>query len=91
MKIALLGYGKMGKEIEKIAQERNHEIFLKIDSFEDWNTHIYNFLQADVAIEFSTPATVLDNVMKCFSANVPVVVGTTGWFRTVGNCQRTLY
>ena len=80
MKIALLGFGKMGKEIEKIAQERNHEIFLKIDSFEDWNTHIYNFLQADVAIEFSTPDTVLDNVMKCFSANVPVVVGTTGWY-----------
>jgi len=80
MKIALLGYGRMGKEIERIALERNHEILLKIDSFDDWNEHIYNFLQADVAIEFSTPTTVLDNIMKCFSANVPVVVGTTAWY-----------
>ncbi|MCX6231769.1 MAG: 4-hydroxy-tetrahydrodipicolinate reductase [Bacteroidetes bacterium] len=79
MKIALLGYGKMGKEIEKIALERNHEILMKIDSFEDWNEHIYDFLQADVAIEFSTPATVLDNIVKSFAANVPIVVGTTGW------------
>ena len=80
MKIALLGYGKMGKEIEKIAIERNHEIVMRIDSFEDWNAHIYDFLKVDVAIEFSTPATVLDNIMKCFSANVPVVVGTTSWY-----------
>ena len=80
MKIALLGYGKMGKEIEKIALERNHEILFKIDSFEDWNEHIYDFLKADVAIEFSTPTTVLDNVLKSFSANVPIVVGTTGWY-----------
>jgi len=80
MKIALLGYGKMGKEIEKIALERNHEILIKIDDFNDWNEHIYDFLQVDVAIEFSTPATVLDNILKSFAANVPIVVGTTGWY-----------
>ncbi|MFZ4741121.1 MAG: 4-hydroxy-tetrahydrodipicolinate reductase [Bacteroidales bacterium] len=80
MKIALLGYGKMGKEIEKIALDRNHEILMKIDTFEDWNEHIYDFLQADVAIEFSTPTTVLDNILKSFAANVPIVVGTTGWY-----------
>ncbi|NVN94878.1 MAG: 4-hydroxy-tetrahydrodipicolinate reductase [Bacteroidetes bacterium] len=80
MKIALLGYGKMGKEIEKIALERNHEILMKIDSFDDWNEHIYDFLKADVAIEFSTPTTVLDNILKAFAANVPIVVGTTGWY-----------
>jgi 4-hydroxy-tetrahydrodipicolinate reductase len=80
MKIALLGYGKMGKEIERIALERNHEILMKIDTFEDWNEHIYDFLQADVAIEFSTPTTVLDNILKSFAANVPIVVGTTGWY-----------
>ena len=79
MKIALLGYGKMGKEIEVIAQKRNHEILFRIDSFDDWNQNIYNLLNADVAIEFSTPETVIDNIVKCFSANVPVVVGTTGW------------
>ena len=80
MKIALLGYGKMVKEIEKIALERNHEILMKIDSFDDWNEHIYDFLKADVAIEFSTPTTVLDNILKAFAANVPIVVGTTGWY-----------
>ncbi|MFZ4399821.1 MAG: 4-hydroxy-tetrahydrodipicolinate reductase [Bacteroidales bacterium] len=80
MKIALLGYGKMGKEIEKIALERNHEILLKIDSSEDWNNHIIDFLNADVAIEFSTPSTVLDNISKSFSAGVPIVIGTTAWY-----------
>jgi len=80
MKIALLGYGKMGREIEKIALERNHEILMKIDSFEDWNEHILDFLKVDVALEFSTPATVLDNITKAFSANIPIVVGTTGWY-----------
>ena len=80
MKIALLGYGKMGKEIEKIAIERKHEIIMKIDAFDDWNENIYDFLKADVAIEFSTPSTVLDNILKSFAASVPIVVGTTGWY-----------
>ncbi len=79
MKIALLGYGKMGKEIEKIAHERGHEVFLKIDSAADWETNLFEFTKADVAIEFSTPETVLDNIVKAFSANVPIVVGSTGW------------
>jgi 4-hydroxy-tetrahydrodipicolinate reductase len=87
MKIALLGYGKMGKEIEKIALERNHEILMKIDSFEDWNEHIYDFLKADVALEFSTPATVLDNILKSFAANVPIVVGTTGWYEQLSTIR----
>lgn len=80
MKIALLGYGKMGKMIESIALDRNHEIVLKID---DKNTHeltIENLKKADVAIEFSTPNTVLDNIEKCIAAGVPIVVGTTGWY-----------
>ena len=87
MKIALLGYGKMGKEIEKIALERNHEILMKIDFFEDWNEHIYDFLKADVALEFSTPATVLDNILKSFAANVPIVVGTTGWYEQLSTIR----
>ena len=69
----------MGKELEKIAIERNHEIYLKIDSPSDWEKNIFDFTNADVAIEFSTPETVLDNIIKSFSAGVPVVVGTTGW------------
>lgn len=69
----------MGKEIERIALERNHDIVLKIDSPEDWEKHLFDFTKVDVAIEFSTPETVLDNIVKSFSAGVPIVVGTTGW------------
>ncbi len=87
MKIALLGYGKMGKEIEKIALERNHEIIIKIDSSDDWNEHICDFLKADVAIEFSTPATVIDNILKSFSAGVPIVVGTTSWYEQLDSIK----
>jgi 4-hydroxy-tetrahydrodipicolinate reductase len=80
MKIALLGYGKMGRIIEKIANDRGHEIVLKIDQD---NTHEFtseNLQKADVAIEFSTPHTVLNNIEQCFTAGVPVVVGATGWY-----------
>ncbi|MGY4538424.1 4-hydroxy-tetrahydrodipicolinate reductase [Mucilaginibacter sp. UYNi724] len=79
MKIALLGYGKMGKIIEKIAHDRKHEIVLKIgnNNLDDLTTE--NLQKADVAIEFSTPATVLGNIESCFKAGVPIVVGTTGW------------
>jgi len=80
MKIALLGYGKMGKIIEKIATDRKHEIVLKIDfnNLHDLTTE--NLQKADVAIEFSTPATVLTNIGHCIKAGVPIVVGTTGWY-----------
>ncbi len=79
MKIALLGYGKMGQEIEKIAIERGHEIVLKIniDNANDLTND--NLKKADVAIEFSTPETAYSNIQKCFEVNVPIVVGTTGW------------
>jgi len=75
MKIALLGYGKMGQVIERIALERGHEIVLKKDEF---NT--YDGLEtADVAIDFSVPMAAVDNISACFHNNVPVVSGTTGW------------
>jgi 4-hydroxy-tetrahydrodipicolinate reductase len=75
MKIALLGYGKMGQVIERIALERGHEIVLKKDEF---NT--YEGLQnADVAIDFSVPIAAVPNISSCFNAHVPVVSGTTGW------------
>jgi 4-hydroxy-tetrahydrodipicolinate reductase len=80
MKIALLGYGKMGKMIESIALDRNHEIVLKIDESNSHELTIENLQKADVAIEFSTPATVLTNIQKCIDAQVPLVVGTTGWY-----------
>jgi 4-hydroxy-tetrahydrodipicolinate reductase len=80
MKIALLGYGKMGRIIEKIATDRKHEIVLKIDYDNQHELTAENLAKADVAIEFSTPATVLNNINQCFAAGIPVVVGTTGWY-----------
>lgn len=83
MKIALLGYGKMGKIIEKIAIDRRHEIVLKIDQDNQYELTPENLQLADVAIEFSTPGTVLNNIDHCFNAGVPVVVGTTGWHKSL--------
>ena len=80
MKIALLGYGKMGKEIEKLALEKGHSMILKVDVDNAANFLISDLTKADAAIEFSTPNSVYNNIMKCFETNVPVVVGTTGWF-----------
>ncbi|MBN1597744.1 MAG: 4-hydroxy-tetrahydrodipicolinate reductase [Bacteroidales bacterium] len=79
MKIALLGYGKMGKEIEKIAIARNHEIVLKIDIDNTEDGTVENIAKANVAIDFSVPASAYNNIMLCFNANVPIVCGTTGW------------
>ncbi len=74
MKIALLGYGRMGKEIEKIALQRGHEIVIRYSGEEE-----YNINDADVAIDFSIPTVAYDNITNCLNNNVPVVSGTTGW------------
>jgi 4-hydroxy-tetrahydrodipicolinate reductase len=79
MKIALLGYGRMGREIEKIALERGHQIVLIIDADNLGELTPTNLSHADVAIDFSTPASAVSNVLTCFQAGVPVVCGTTGW------------
>ncbi|HEY8780919.1 MAG TPA: 4-hydroxy-tetrahydrodipicolinate reductase [Mucilaginibacter sp.] len=88
MKIALLGYGKMGKIIEKIAIDRKHEIVLKIDYDNRHELTAENLQKADVAIEFSTPATVFGNIEHCFIAGVPVVVGTTGWYDEIDRVKQ---
>ena len=75
MKIALLGYGKMGQTIERIALERGHEIVLKKDEFNTYE----GLSNADVAIDFSIPMVAVSNISSCFHANVPVISGTTGW------------
>jgi 4-hydroxy-tetrahydrodipicolinate reductase len=75
MKIALLGYGKMGQAIEKIALERGHEIVLRKDEFNTYE----GLSNADVAIDFSIPAVAVSNISSCFYENVPVISGTTGW------------
>ena len=74
MKIALFGYGKMGKEIEQIALKRGHEIVLKIRENEK-----YDISKADIGIDFSVPNAALHNIISCFKNNIPVVSGTTGW------------
>ena len=79
MKFALLGYGKMGQTIEKIALQKGHEIIAKIDNENDWERLVNEVKQADIAIEFSTPQTAIKNIFRCFDLNVPIVVGTTGW------------
>ncbi len=78
MKIALIGYGQMGKNIEEIAVQRNHEIVARIDSK---NKHEMQQLikNADVAIEFSVPSQAIANMEKCIENNIPIVCGTTGW------------
>ncbi len=79
MKIALIGYGKMGKTIERIAQERGHEVVLRLDinNPEDFE----KLSMADVAIEFTRPESAVGNLEKCIAAGVPVVCGTTGWLK----------
>jgi 4-hydroxy-tetrahydrodipicolinate reductase len=79
MKIALIGYGKMGKAIEEIALHRNHTIVLKIDheNLQDFNEP--NLKKADVAIEFTGPSAAFDNIRSCIEWNMPVVSGSTGW------------
>lgn len=79
MKIALIGYGKMGKAIEAIATAKGHEIVHRIDLNSQHLLEKEHLGQADVAIEFTTPETAYSNILKCFEANVPVVCGTTGW------------
>lgn len=80
MNIALIGYGKMGQIIERFAIERGHEIVLKITSQNLSELTAANLRKADVAIDFSKPDTAIANIYACFDANVPLVVGTTGWY-----------
>ena len=79
MKIALIGYGKMGHMIESIARERGHEIVSIIDQNNLDEFESNEFASADVAIEFTTPLTAEQNILRAWRARVPVVCGTTGW------------
>ena len=79
MNIAIIGYGKMGKEIEAIINNSKHKVCAIIDSQKDWEENINKLKEVDVAIEFSQPDVVINNIKKCFELNIPIVVGTTGW------------
>ncbi|MBS1920379.1 MAG: 4-hydroxy-tetrahydrodipicolinate reductase [Bacteroidetes bacterium] len=79
MKLALIGYGKMGKTIEEIALQRRHEIVLKIDITNQEEFTAENLAKADAAIEFTGPHSAYENVKKALSFGVPLVCGSTGW------------
>lgn len=79
MKLAIIGYGNMGREIERIALERKHTIELTIDVDSKDELTPENLVRADVAIEFTTPGSVISNLYACFESGIPVVTGTTGW------------
>ena len=83
MKIALIGYGKMGKTIEQIAIARGHEIVARIDIDNQQDFESAEFKSADVAIEFSQPQSAMDNYRRAFAAGVKVVSGTTGWLESM--------
>lgn len=78
MKVAIIGYGKMGQEVEAVLQQLGHEVSLRCDEKSPFKPE--DLAGSDVAIEFSRPEVAVDNIFKCFDANCPVVVGTTGWY-----------
>ena len=88
MKIALIGYGKMGKTIEQIALNKSHEIVLKVDVHNAATYTPAELSKADVAIEFTQPEAAYGNILKCFEAGVPVVCGTTGWLEKLEEVKK---
>ena len=80
MKIALLGYGKMGHEVGKTALAKGHEIVVTIDNEQEWNERLALLKTVDVAIEFSQPDQAFANINRCFDLHLPIVVGTTAWY-----------
>lgn len=87
MKVAIIGYGKMGREIEKILLQRGHEVALVIDVNNAADLNAENMKNIDVAIEFTTPSTAYDNIRKCLECGTAVVSGTTGWTTRLAELQ----
>ncbi len=92
MKLAIIGYGRMGHEIEAIALQRGHEVILTIDKNNLHELEGAKMKEVDVAIEFTFPESAVSNYMKCFNAGVPVVSGTTGWLeqlpKVIAACEK---
>lgn len=80
MKLALIGYGKMGHEVEQVALERGHQVIVTIDNETEWSERLGLVESADVAIEFSHPSVALTNIHRTLEARIPLVCGTTGWY-----------
>jgi 4-hydroxy-tetrahydrodipicolinate reductase len=89
MKIALLGYGKMGKTIEKLALQAGHEIVFRIGSKERASLDATELKKADVVIEFTQPESAVSNLLFCLEAGMPVVSGTTGWYHSLPAIQES--
>ena len=89
MKIVLLGYGKMGQLIERFAMKRGHEVVLIIDERNRNSITTEDLEDADMAIDFSTPHAALENISLCFESNLPLVVGTTGWYEHLDEVKET--
>jgi len=79
MKIAIIGNGRMGKQLIELSPLFNHEVVAIIDGEKDWTERMNDAKKADVAIEFTTPRSAVNNILKCFELEIPVVCGTTGW------------
>jgi len=88
MRIALVGYGKMGKAIEEIAVNRGHEIVLKIDEYNLSDFSKKNIAAANVAIEFTGPHSAYDNVKKALEFDIPIVCGSTGWLEKLNEIKK---
>jgi len=88
LKIAIIGYGKMGKEIEIIAREDNCNVVAIVDNQEDWEKYDSQIKSADVAIEFTTPDVVINNMKRLFDIHVPIVTGTTGWMNRFAEIEQ---
>ena len=87
MKAAIIGYGKMGREIERILRERGDEVALIVDADNRQDLDAAHLAGIDVALEFTTPATAYDNIRTCLECGVAVVSGTTGWTDRLGELQ----
>jgi 4-hydroxy-tetrahydrodipicolinate reductase len=88
MRIVLIGYGKMGKEIERIAMDRGHQIVSKIDIENPDDLISLTNKDVDVAIEFSNPISAFSNIMKCIEKQIPIVCGTTGWLEKKAEVEK---
>jgi len=88
MKLALIGYGKMGKAIEEVALQRGHEIVLRVDQPNLHDLTKENMMKADVAIEFTGPYSAFDNVKTCLEFGVPVICGSTGWTKRLEEMKK---
>lgn len=88
MRIVLIGYGKMGKEIERIAMDRGHQIVSKIDIENPDDLISLTNKEVDVAIEFSNPISAFSNIMHCIEKQIPIVCGTTGWLEKKAEVEK---